>query len=307
VSTTLNNQLTQSKMNAESIATYISNLEKDNAALRKLLQQCEEEKAILEYESMLHYAQVSDDESVASDSDSSTMAQITGGEPYESDSDSEYEPTEYKPFSESDSETDSAYDSEYEADSDVNDDDFFVCHNYDMMKAFDEIADQEENKYKRHAYQKAANIIYEYPSKITSGEQISHVNGIGKGIIQKIDKFLETGNSCTFVTNDNIAEKLELLAQVQENDHKSEAYEKAADAIRKLKFEVTNGTEISQGPRKVPGVGKGIANKIDEYIATGEIRELSIDRLMWQLNAINNIPRDENLGRLNIGPRPVVK
>ena len=59
--------------------------------------------------------------------------------------------------------------------------------------------------------------------------------------------------------------------------------------------------------RKVPGIGKGIANKIDEYIATGEIRELSIDRLMWQLNAINNIPRDENLGRLNIGPRPVVK
>ena len=301
--TTLNNQLTQSKMNAESIATYISNLEKDNAALKKLLQRCEEEKAILEYESMLHYAQVSDDESVASDSDSSTMAQITGGEPYESDSDSEYEPDEYKPFSESDSETDSAYDSEYEDD----DDDFFVCYNPDLVKAFDELADREENKYKKHAFRHAANMIHGWPAKITSGEQISHVNGIGKGIIQKIDKFLETGNSCTFVTNDNIADKLELLAQVQENDHKSEAYEKAADAIRKLTFEVTNGTEISQGPRKVPGVGKGIANKIDEYIATGEIRELSIDRLMWQLNAINNIPRDENLGRLNIGPRRVVK
>ena len=286
-------------MNAESIATYISNLEKDNAALRKLLQQCEEEKAILEYESMLHYAQVSDDESVVSDSDSSTMAQITGGEPYESDS--EYEPDEYTPLS--DSETDS----EYEADSDVNDDDFFVCYNPDLVKAFDELADREENKYKKHAYRHAANMIHGWPAKITSGEQISHVNGIGKGIIQKIDKFLETGNSCTFVTNDNIADKLELLAQVQENLHKSETYEKAADAIRKLTFEVTNGTEISQGPRKVPGIGKGIANKIDEYIATGEIRELSIDRLMWQLNAINNIPRDENLGRLNIGPRRVVK
>ena len=303
--TTLNNQLTQSKMNAESIATYISNLEKDNAALRKLLQQCEEEKAILEYESMLHYAQVSDDESVASDSDSSTMAQITGGEPYESDSDSdsEYEPDEYTQLSDSDS--DSETDSEYETDDD--DDDFFVCYNSELVKAFDELADREENKYKKHAFRHAANMIHGWPAKITSGEQISHVNGIGKGIIQKIDKFLETGNSCTFVTNDNIADKLELLAQVQENDHKSEAYEKAADAIRKLTFEVTNGTEISQGPRKVPGIGKGIANKIDEYIATGEIRELSIDRLMWQLNAINNIPRDENLGRLNIGPRPVVK
>ena len=285
--TTLNNQLTQSKMNAESIATYISNLEKDNAALKKLLQQCEEEKAILEYESMLHYAQVSDDESVAS---------------YTEESDDDFEPDEYTPLS--DSETDSETDSEYETD---DDDDFFVCYNSDLVKAFDELADREENKYKKYAFRHAANMIHGWPAKITSGEQISHVNGIGKGIIQRIDKFLETGNSCTFVTNDNIADKLELLAQVQENPHKSETYEKAADAIRKLTFEVTNGTEISQGPRKVPGIGKGIANKIDEYIATGEIRELSIDRLMWQLNAINNIPRDENLGRLNIGPRPVVK
>ena len=277
-------------MNAESIATYISNLEKDNAALKKLLQQCEEEKAILEYESMLHYAQVSDDESVAS---------------YTEESDDDFEPDEYTQLSDSetDSDSDSEYDSEYEAD----DDDFFVCYNSDLVKAFDELADREENKYKKHAFRHAANMIHGWPAKITSGEQISHVNGIGKGIIQKIDKFLETGNSCTFVTNDNIADKLELLAQVQENPHKSETYEKAADAIRKLTFEVTNGTEISQGPRKVPGIGKGIANKIDEYIATGEIRELSIDRLMWQLNAINNIPRDENLGRLNIGPRRVVK
>jgi len=83
--TTLNNQLTQSKMNAESIATYISNLEKDNAALRKLLQQCEEEKAILEYESMLHYAQVSDDESVASDSEYETETESESESESESD------------------------------------------------------------------------------------------------------------------------------------------------------------------------------------------------------------------------------
>ena len=195
---------------------------------------------------------MSDDESVAS---------------YTEESDDDFEPDEYKPFS--DSETDSESDSETD-----DDDDFFVCYNSDLVKAFDELADREENKYKKWAFRHAANMIHGWPTKITSGEQISHVNGIGKGIIQRIDKFLETGNSCTFVTNDNIADKLELLAQVQENPHKSETYEKAADAIRKLTFEVTNGTEISRGPRKVPGVGKGIANKIDEYIATGEIRAL---------------------------------
>ena len=95
--TTLNNQLTQSKMNAESIATYISNLEKDNAALRKLLQQCEEEKAILEYESMLHYAQVSDDESVTSYTEESDD-EYTPFSESDSITDDDFEPDEYKPF-----------------------------------------------------------------------------------------------------------------------------------------------------------------------------------------------------------------
>ena len=180
--TTLNNQLTQSKMNAESIATYISNLEKDNAALKKLLQQCEEEKAILEYESMLHYAQVSDDESVVSDSDSSTMAQITGGEPYESDSDAT---TVGKP----DETEETDHDSDYEADSDY---DYFISYNYDMTKAFDDLAAGEENEHKKRVYQKAANNIFHYPSKIKYGEQIAHISGIGQGIIRRIDEYLGT-------------------------------------------------------------------------------------------------------------------
>ena len=97
-------------------------------------------------------------------------------------------------------------------------------------------------------------------------------------MIRKINEFLETGeikSVKTFATNENIAEQLDLLARVEKDTHKSEAYKKATDAIRKLQFEVTNGTEISKGPRKVPGIGKGIANKIDEYIVTGQIKKLS--------------------------------
>ena len=74
MSTTLNNQLTQSKMNSESIATYISNLEKDNAALRdrvkhlegicqSLAQHIEDESAASRWDDF----EVSDDESVVSD------------------------------------------------------------------------------------------------------------------------------------------------------------------------------------------------------------------------------------------------
>ena len=248
----MNNQLTQSKMNSQSIATYISNLEKENAELKERLHKCEEEKAILEYETMLHYAEVSDNESVASDS--------------------EYE-TETETESESESESD----------------DYFVCYNLPLTDAFDDLAQEEEHEYKKSVYERAANIIYHLDFKLSNGKQIAHLPGIGKGVIRKINEFLETGEIKrfkTFTTNENIAEQLDLLACVEKDTHKSEAYKKGAEAIRKLNFEVTNGTEISQGPHKVPGIGRGIANKIDEYIVTGKIK---------------------NLGRLNIGPRPVVK
>ena len=165
-----------------------------------------------------------------------------------------------------------------------------------MTKAFDDLAAGEENEHKKRVYQKAANNIFHYSSKIKYGEQIAHISGIGKGIIRKINEFLETGEIKTFkkfARNEDIAVLLEECAYSAENPHRSEAYEKAANAIRNLHFEVTSGTEISQGPRKVPGIGKGIANKIDEYIASGP-RMLREDL-------------DENLGRLNICPRRVVK
>ena len=217
-------------MNSQSIATYIANLEKENADLKKRLQQCEEEKALLEYETMLQYAEVSDEESVASDS--------------ESDSD----------------------------------DNYFVCYNLPLTEAFDDLVQEEENEFKKSVYEKAANIIYHLDFKVTHGEQLSHLYGIGKSIVRKVNEFLETGEIKrfkTFTTNENIADQLALLADVEENTHKSEAYKKASKIIPKLQFEVTNGTEISEGPLKVPGIGKGIAKKIDEYIATGTIRKLN--------------------------------
>ena len=233
-------------MNSQSIATHIANLENENTDLRERLRKSEEEKAIMEYENMLHYVEVSDNESVASDS-------------------------------------------EYETETESESDDYFVCYNLPLTEAFDDLAKEEENVFKKSVYERAANIIYHLDFKLTNGEQISRVYGIGNGIIQKINEFLETGEIKrfkTFTTNENIAEQLDLLACVEKDTHKSEAYKKGAEAIRKLNFEVTNGTEISQGARKVPGIGKGIANKIDEYIVTGKIK---------------------NLGRLNIGPRRVVK
>jgi DNA polymerase/3'-5' exonuclease PolX len=212
-------------MNSQSIATYIANLEKENADLKKRLQQCEEEKALLEYETMLQYAEVSDDESIASN-----------------DSD--------------------------------DDEDFFVCYNSKLTNAFDKLAYQEENEFKRAVYEKAANTIHRLDFEVKYGEQLAHLPGIGKGVIRKVNEFLETGEikkNQTFDTNENIADQLEMLADIEEDYHKSSAYQNASETIRKLPFEVTNGTELL----KIPGIGRGIANKIDEYIVTGEIKKIS--------------------------------
>src|SRR6056300_883620 len=185
-------------MNSQSIATYIANLEKENADLKKRLQQCEE---------MLQYAEVSDDD-------------------------------------------------EY----------FFVSYNVELTDAFDKLAQEEENEFKQAVYERAANTIYRLDFKVKYGEQLAHLPGIGKGIIRKVNEFLRT-----FDTNENIADQLETLADIEEDYHKSSAYQNAADTIRKLPFEVTNGTELL----KIQGIGRGIANKIDEYIVTGEIKKIS--------------------------------
>ena len=214
-------------MNSDSIATYIANLEKENADLKKRLRICEEERDMLEYQNMFNYvdSDLSDEESIASDSDS---------------------------------------DSEY-----------FVSYNAELTDALDKLAYEEENEFKKVVYEKVANAIYRLDFRVEYGEQLAHLPGIGKGVIRKVNEFLETGEikrKRTFDTNENIAEQLETLAHRSQNIHKINAYQTAAETIRKLPFEVTNGTDICKGLNKVPGIGKGIAHKIDEYIATGKIR-----------------------------------
>src|SRR6056300_1940698 len=112
-------------MNSQSIATYIANLEKENADLKKRLQQCEE---------MLQYAEVSDD-----------------------------------------------------------DEDFFVSYNVELTDAFDKLAYEEENEFKQAVYERAANTIYRLDFEVKYGEQLAHLPGIGKGVIRKVNEFLETG------------------------------------------------------------------------------------------------------------------
>jgi DNA polymerase/3'-5' exonuclease PolX len=86
-----------------------------------------------------------------------------------------------------------------------------------------------------------------------------------------LEKFEKAGS-----TIEEIACFLEALASLVGEEHGSKdpfrirAYRKAAEIIRELDYEVLSGEDAM----KLPGIGKGIAKKIDEFLQTGEIARL---------------------------------
>ena len=48
-------------------------------------------------------------------------------------------------------------------------------------------------------------------------------------------------------------------------------YTNAAESIRKLNYAITSGKEVAKGPKKIKGIGDGIAKLIDEYLETGKM------------------------------------
>jgi len=149
---------------------------------------------------------------------------------------------------------------------------YFTSFNADLADMLHNLADKTDDKFKCKAYRRAANSVYELPYKIVSGKIISQglnkVPGIGKSIGKKIDEYLKKPTS----TNEEIAEMLYCLADDSYDDKfKHNAYVRAAYEIKKLSFEVTSGEELSKGPNKVLGVGKSIANKIDQFLQTGKV------------------------------------
>ncbi len=62
-----------------------------------------------------------------------------------------------------------------------------------------------------------------------------------------------------------------LLASRAENPYKVKAYQRAAESLRNLQEEV--GCYAERGDlRTIPGIGKELANKIQEFLSTGRMR-----------------------------------
>ena len=157
---------------------------------------------------------------------------------------------------------------------------FFVSYNHELVDIFDKLASYEQDSHKRNAYRTIGDGLHALPFKVTSGEELSKgpkkVKGVGKSAAKIIDEFLETGKVKKLEkfekgtsTNEEVAQALDDYADDLEDPFKIRAYMKAAEVIRNLDYEVTSGEELAKGPKKVKGIGKSIANRIDKFLQTG--------------------------------------
>lgn len=160
------------------------------------------------------------------------------------------------------SDTDASYVSE------TDDEEYFVSHNTGLAEMIYEYADRAEDNFKRDAYTKAGDTIYNLSYKITSGKDAMKLRGIGKSIAKKIDDYLNIKKEPSM--NEKLATCFLKLGNLEEPVYKSEAYWNAAEKIRDLTYEVTNGDDV----RHLRGFGPSICDKIDEYINTGRMLRL---------------------------------
>ena len=286
-------------MNATSIAAFIVNLEKENRDLRAKIESLEKENTGL-YTKLAEYHIESDSESVASND----VAHADFVE-YDFDSDT---------------------DTESVASNEVGDDEFFVSYNNELAAVLDSLCYYETDEHKKKAYDDAAYAIYKLPYKVTNGDELARgpkkVPGIGKSIAAKINEFLETGKIKRLQDlkkeviaidethddyfagghNDALVRHLENMASEESDEFKAAAYEKAADAIDSLNFKVTNGEELAKGPKKVKGIGKSIARKIDDFLAPNKKVSFELEsnpvstneEIAWHLDVLASLEAEEH-------------
>ena len=160
------------------------------------------------------------------------------------------------------SDTDASYVSE------TDDEEYFVSHNTGLAEMIYEYADRAEDNFKRDAYTKAGDTIYNLSYKITSGKDAMKLRGIGKSIAKKIDDYLNIKKEPSM--NEKLAMCFLKLGNLEEPVYKSEAYWNAAEKIRDLDYIVMSGDDV----RHLRGFGPSICDKIDEYIETGRMLRL---------------------------------
>jgi len=166
-------------------------------------------------------------------------------------------------YEESVASNDYSSDDESEEDSD---DEYVISYNTDIYNMLRAVAAAEKDVYKKKAYNNAAEVVFYLPYAIKDASELcagpNKVAGIGKSIAKKINDFLGP--------NKKLADLFLRLGNLEENKFKSEAYWNASDVLKSLPDKIERGAQV----KNLPGFGKSICDKIDEFTATGTIKRL---------------------------------
>lgn len=207
--------------------------------------------------------------------------------------------------------------------------------NQEIVEHLRELGKMTSDFYKSGAYETAAQIISTLDCEVQNGESLLKINGIGKGIAAKVDRFLdeyfdetdsnsdsesvasnegqiledsdeesdeESDDSFLVSYNPKLVDVFDKLASYEQDSHKRDAYRTAADAINDIPFKVTSGVELSKGPKKVKGIGKGTAKMIDEFLETGKVGRLekfektgsTNEEIAWALEALASLEGEDH-------------
>ena len=147
-----------------------------------------------------------------------------------------------------------------------SDDEYVISYNTDIYNMLRAVAAAEKDVYKKKAYNNAAEVVFYLPYAIKDASELctgpNKVAGIGKSIAKKINDFLGP--------NKKLADLFLRLGNLEENKFKSEAYWNASDVLKSLPDKIERGAQV----KNLPGFGKSICDKIDEFTATGKIKRL---------------------------------
>lgn len=143
----------------------------------------------------------------------------------------------------------------------------FISHNediYDMLRA---LAASEKDNFKKKTYNNAAETLFYLPYRVENPYELTYLKGIGKGIVKKVDEFLKGSNP----PNEKLANLLLYIGNLESNQFKCEAYWNASSVLKSIPDKIMYGSQV----KNLPGFGKSICDKIDEFTATGTIKRLA--------------------------------
>ena len=157
--------------------------------------------------------------------------------------------------------------------------------NADVVEYLLALSESADDRFKSIAYRRGAEVIADLPYEVLSGESLLHLKGIGKSIASRIDEFLEEQDSDYeesvassdddeyFIShNHDIYTMLMNVAGTERDPYKRQAYTNAASKIYHLPYELTSGQEAM----KLPGIGKSIAKKIDNFLKKDSNSKLAL-------------------------------